>query len=131
MAVKRQKKFNHGVEAGSMSDIMFFLLLFFLIISTLANPNVVKVPLPEAKNTDQTHNQLLTLTITSDKHYYIDKDEVLPENLESSLVAKVNTLEDKTIVVRPAFDVDVQTLIDVLQLGQKNGIKFVIATKAS
>ncbi len=131
MAIVRKKKFQHGVEASSMTDIMFFLLLFFLIISTLANPNVIKVPLPEAKNTDQTQQQLITLTVTSEKKYFIDQEEIPFENLEPKLIAVAAAKPNDPIVIRPAFDVDVQTLIDLLQLGQKNGLKFVIATKAS
>lgn len=131
MAIKRKKRFHAGVESSSMSDIMFFLLLFFLIISTLANPNVIQVPLPDANNTDQTPKQLLTLTVTSDKKYYIDKDEVAPENLEATLLQRVKEFGgENTVVLRPASDLDVQELIDLLQLGLKNRIKFVIATKA-
>lgn len=113
-----------------MSDIMFFLLLFFLIISTLANPNVIKVPLPEANNTDNTTSSHVTLTVTSDKKYFIDKEEVAPDMIEQRLVEITKERGDETVVVRPAYDLDVQVLIDVLQMGVKNQLKLVIATKA-
>jgi biopolymer transport protein ExbD len=130
MAIKRKKRFHAGVESSSMSDIMFFLLLFFLIISTLANPNVIKVPLPDAKETDTREGSHLTLTVTSDKHYYLDKEEVTPENLEIRLLEETKLRKDETVVLRPAYDLDVQELIDLLQLGLKHRLKFVIATKA-
>jgi biopolymer transport protein ExbD len=130
MAIKRKKRFHAGVESSSMSDIMFFLLLFFLIISTLANPNVIQVPLPDANDTGQTHKQYLSLTVTSDKKYYLDKEEIARENLEVMLLQRTKESGEKTVVLRPASDLDVQELIDLLQLGLKNGIKFVIATKA-
>lgn len=132
MAIKRKKRFHAGVETSSMSDIMFFLLLFFLIISTLANPNVIKVPLPEAKNTDNTPKQYLTLSVTKEKQYFLDKEEVAPDMLEKRLLEALSERGDttKTVVIRPAKDLEVQTLIDVLQMGLKNQLKFVIATKA-
>ncbi|MFY7989162.1 MAG: ExbD/TolR family protein [Fluviicola sp.] len=130
MAIKRRRRFHAGVETSSMSDIMFFLLLFFLIISTLANPNVIKVPLPEANNTDNTTSSHVTLTVTSDKKYFIDKEEVAPDMIEKRLVEITKERGDETVVVRPAYDLDVQVLIDVLQMGVKNQLKLVIATKA-
>lgn len=130
MAIIRKKRFHAGVESSSMSDIMFFLLLFFLIISTLANPNVIKVPLPDAKETDTKVGSHLTLTVTSDKKYYLDKEEVTPENLEVRLLQETKLRKDETVVLRPAYDLDVQELIDLLQLGLKHQLKFVIATKA-
>lgn len=130
MAIKRKSKFHAGIESSSMSDIMFFLLLFFLIISTLANPNVIQVPLPDANQTDNTAKQHLTLTVTSDKKYYLDKEEVDPAELEMRLLQATKERGDETVVLRPAYDLNVQELIDLLQLGLKNQIKFVIATKA-
>ncbi len=130
MAIKRKKRFHAGIETASMSDIMFFLLLFFLIISTLANPNIIKVPLPDAKQTDSTQGQHLTVSITSDKHYFLDQVEVKPEQLEASIISETKKRNDVTVVIRPAYDVSVQELINILQMGLKNQLKFVIATKA-
>ena len=130
MAIRRNKRFHVEIAKDALSDIMFFLLLFFLIISTLANPNVIQVPLPDAKDTGQTNVQHLTLTVTSDKKYYLDKEEVTPENLEVRLLQETKLRKDETVVIRPAYDLDVQELIDLLQLGLKHQLKFVIATKA-
>ena len=129
MAIQRRKKAVPHVESSSMSDIMFFLFLFFLIISTMANPNVIKVPLPEAKTTTNTPENHLTVTIDSEKRYYIDKDQVDIDKLEGEIVRKTQELGDDMVVIRPAKDVEVQLLIDLLQMGLKNNLKFVIATK--
>ncbi|MNF00666.1 hypothetical protein D3C80_1995340 [compost metagenome] len=72
----------------------------------------------------------LTLTVTSDKKYYLDKEEVAPQNLEVRLLQETKLRKDETVVLRPAYDLDVQELIDLLQLGLKHQLKFVIATKA-
>jgi biopolymer transport protein ExbD len=129
--VKRNKRFHAEVATSSLSDIMFFLLLFFLIISTLANPNVIKMTLPKSKNNEKTKNQQISLSVTEDKRFYLNKQEVPFDQLESTLMAQMGTDKDQTVVVRIPFNLQVQDLVDVLQIGVKNKLKFVIATNAS
>ena len=128
MSIKRKRRFHAEVATSSLSDIMFFLLLFFLIISTLANPNVIKMTLPKAKSNEKTNKQLITLSVTEDKKFYIDKEPVDFENLETSLMTKIGADKQQTVVVRIPFNLQVQDLVDVLQIGVKNNLKFVIAT---
>ena len=128
MPIKRNKRFHAEVATSSLSDIMFFLLLFFLIISTLANPNVIKMTLPKAKTNEKTNKQLISLSVTDQKKYFIDKQEVPFEALETTLLSKLDKTKDQTVVVRIPFNLQVQDLVDVLQIGVKNNLKFVIAT---
>ena len=128
MSIKRKRRFHAEVATSSLSDIMFFLLLFFLIISTLANPNVIKMTLPKAKANEKTNKQLISLSVTEDKKFYIDKEPVDFENLETSLMSKIGADKERTVVVRIPFNLQVQDLVDVLQIGVKNNLKFVIAT---
>lgn len=129
--VKRNKRFHAEVATSSLSDIMFFLLLFFLIISTLANPNVIKMTLPKSKNNEKTNKQLISLSVTEDKRFYVDKQQVSFDQLESTLLAQMGEAKDQTVVVRIPFNLQVQDLVDVLQIGVKNKLKFVIATSNS
>ena len=128
MSIKRKRRFHAEVATSSLSDIMFFLLLFFLIISTLANPNVIKMTLPKAKSNEKTNKQFISLSVTEDKKFYIDKQPVAFEALEATLMSKISTGKDQTVVVRIPFNLQVQDLVDVLQIGVKNNLKFVIAT---
>lgn len=130
MAIKRNRRFHAEVATSALSDIMFFLLLFFLIISTLANPNVIKVPLPESKGNEKTNKAHVTLTVTKEKKYYVDKKEVAFDQIESVLLAETNRLKDNTVIVRIPFDMQVQDLVDLLQIGMENKLKVIIATKA-
>jgi biopolymer transport protein ExbD len=128
MAIRRNKRFHAEVATSSLSDIMFFLLLFFLIISTLANPNVIRMTLPKSKTNEKTNKQLITLSVTEEKQFFVDKEEVPFEKLEASLLAKMDPAKDQTVVIRIPFNMQVQDLVDVLQIGVKNKLKFVIAT---
>jgi len=129
--VRRNKRFHAEVATSSLSDIMFFLLLFFLIISTLANPNVIKMTLPKSKNNEKTNKQLISLSVTEEKRYFLAKEEVPFDQLESVLMSKITPGSDETIVVRIPYNLQVQDLVDVLQIGVKNKLKFVIATSNS
>lgn len=128
MAIKRNKRFHAEVATSSLSDIMFFLLLFFLIISTLANPNVIRMTLPKSKTNEKTNKQLITLSVTEEKRFFVDKEEVAFEKLEETLLSKMDASKDLTVVIRIPFNLQVQDLVDVLQIGVRNKLKFVIAT---
>jgi biopolymer transport protein ExbD len=128
MSIKRKRRFHAEVATSSLSDIMFFLLLFFLIISTLANPNVIKMTLPKSKTNEKTNKQYISLSVTEDKKFYIDKQLVAYEELETTLMSKIDAQKDQTVIVRIPFNLQVQDLVDVLQIGVKNNLKFVIAT---
>jgi biopolymer transport protein ExbD len=131
MAIKRNRRFHAEVATSALSDIMFFLLLFFLIISTLANPNVIKVPLPESSNNEKTQKAHVTLTVTEEKKYFVDKQEVAFGDLETLLLQETAKLKDNTVIVRIPFDLKVQDLVDILQVGIKNNLKVIIATKST
>lgn len=128
MPVKRNKRFHAEVATSSLSDIMFFLLLFFLIISTLANPNVIRMTLPKSKTNEKTNKQHITLSVTEDKQYFLDKQQVAFEELEQKLLSLMDPAKDQTVIIRIPFNMQVQDLVDVLQIGVKNKLKFVIAT---
>ncbi|HSD13132.1 MULTISPECIES: ExbD/TolR family protein [Flavobacterium] len=131
MPIKRNKRFHAEVATSSLSDIMFFLLLFFLIISTLANPNVIKMTLPKSKNNEKTNKQLISLSVTEEKRFFLDKQEVPFDQLEKTLLTKIGDNKEQAVVVRIPYNLQVQDLVDVLQIGVKNNLKFVIATSAS
>ena len=116
------------VATSALSDIMFFLLLFFLIISTLANPNVIKVPLPKSDANEKTNKQHVTLTVTADKKYFVDKNEVSRDGIEAKLLAETAKLKDETVILRIPKTSEVQELVDLLGLGMKNNLKIIIAT---
>ena len=129
MAIKRNKRFHVEVATSALSDIMFFLLLFFLIISTLANPNVIKVPLPKSDVNDKTKKQHVTLTVTADKKYFVNKDEVTREGIEEKLKAETRKPGcDQTVIINIPKSSEVQELVDLLGLGMKNNLKMIIAT---
>jgi biopolymer transport protein ExbD len=129
MKLRRNKKFHAEVATASLNDIMFFLMLFFLIVSTVANPNVIKIMLPKSQANQTLSKQPVTLTVTEDKHYYINQQEVPFEQLEQKILAEVAGLSEATVVIRLPHNLQIQDLIDVMQIGAKHKIKMVLATE--
>ncbi|MBK7956727.1 MAG: biopolymer transporter ExbD [Bacteroidetes bacterium] len=129
MRIRRNRE-TAEVSTESLNDIMFFLMLFFLIVSTLINPNVIKLLLPNSKTTASLAKQPITVSITADRLIYINKQLVAEELFESTLKQLVAGNENPTVVVRADGNLSVQDLVNVLQVGDALKVKMVLATKS-
>jgi biopolymer transport protein ExbD len=129
MNLRRRHRVQPEVSTSSLNDIMFFLMLFFLICSTLVNPNVIKLLLPRASNTSTTVNkQPLTISVTADLRYAINNKEIPYESLEQELAASIAGTTEPTAVLRVDKGVTVQELVSLLDVGNKLKIKMILAT---
>lgn len=128
MDLRRTKHFKPEVSTSSLNDIMFFLLLFFLIVSTLANPNVIKLLLPSSDAAQNINKQQVTISVTEDKLYFIDNRQVSINEIETVLRARLKDVQEPTVVLRFAYNLSVQDLVDVLEIGTKLKVKMVLAT---
>lgn len=129
MNIRGRKKEGAELSVESLNDIMFFLLLFFLIVSTLANPNVIKLMLPSAKQSEQTSKKPINLSVTADKRYYVEKELVPFDKLQPTLQKYLTRDNDLTIVLRLDQSLNMQDLTDVLQVGLNLKVKMVFATE--
>lgn len=131
MKIGRKRHNDLDVFSGSMNDIMFFLMLFFLIISTLANVQVIKVMLPQSSDSSSYNNKDVSLTITADKQYFINDRPVAYDQIEQELrLATINSA-DKFVVLRPDAGLTIQDLVDVLEIGGRNDLHMVMASTKS
>mgnify|MGYP001569034997 CR=1 FL=1 len=129
MKLRKRLEFKPEVATGSLNDIMFFLLLFFLLVATFANPNVIKLLLPKSASNQTLDKKQITLSITKEKNYFIDKEQIEFNKLEGSLKAIKQRISDVTIVLRTDNSLTIQDLIDVLAIGNKLQIKMILATE--
>ncbi|MFT3885044.1 MAG: biopolymer transporter ExbD [Flavobacteriales bacterium] len=129
MNLRRRQREGAEVSTESLNDIMFFLLLFFLIISTMANPNVIKLMLPKSANNEQVAKKQINVSVNKEHQYFIDKQQVPFENLEAALLDKINGIAEPTIVLNFDKELSVQDLVDVMQIGTKMKVKMVLATQ--
>lgn len=107
---------------------MFFLLLFFLIASTMATPSVLKLLLPNSKTGIQSVKHPLVISVSADLQFGIN-DQVVPrEQVESAVVAAVKGIIDPTALLKVDKAVPWQDVVFLLDIGNKNKIKMVAAT---
>jgi len=129
MNLRRRPKETAEVSTESLNDIMFFLLLFFLIVSTLVNPNVIKLFLPNAKQSQQMAKQQITLSVTENLQYYINKTPIAFDQIEPRIKVEMSKLDQPTIVLRLDKSLTIQNLADVMAIGEKLKVKMVLASE--
>ncbi|UOQ68362.1 ExbD/TolR family protein [Hymenobacter volaticus] len=132
MNLSRRRKLSSHVETSSMNDIMFFLMLFFLIVSTMVNPNVIKLLLPNAKSSKQVMKQPITVSVDAAGAVFVNKKPTSAESLENELKSLIanQQLDLPTVVLRVDASQNVQKLVDILEIGNRLKIKMVMATQA-
>jgi biopolymer transport protein ExbD len=128
MNLRRRSRPVGEVYTASLNDIMFFLLLFFLITSTLATPNVLKLLLPSSKSSTQSIKHPLTISVTGDLQYAVNNTPVSPDQLEETIKAAIRDQTDPTALLKIDKTVQVQNLVDLLDIGNRLRIKMVMAT---
>jgi len=116
------------MRADSMSDIMFFLMLFFLIMSTLVSPSVIKLVLPKSKAGQTVSKNNFTLSIDANKNYFVNDKPVGVDQLEAVLKEKVTATPDATCVIRTDNTLPVQVVVDVISIGSNLKLKMILAT---
>ncbi len=126
---RKRRQFHDEDAMAAMNDIMFFLMLFFLIIATMSNANIIKILLPKSDTTSKMAKQPLTLTVTDDLKYYVNANEVPAGKLEAALAEAVKRNEDPTVVLRISKVLTVQDLVDVMSIAAKLNLKMVLSTE--
>jgi len=125
---RRQTRAKAELQTSAMNDIMFFLLLFFLIASTVTNPNVIKLSLPKAASGKSIAKKTIIVSVTQDLKYYVEKKEIKESDLQSTLSKYSSQASQLTIVLYVEKSVAIQNVVSVLDIAQKLNIKLVLAT---
>ena len=134
MAFKRQTKVLHETAMSSMTDLVFLLLIFFLITSTLVNPNALKLLLP--KSTGQVSAKATVSVSVKDWNngqftYHINGDEQpVPFNeVEDDLVNLLQSDEDPTFSIYADESVPVKEIVALMNIAKRNHYKVILATQ--
>ena len=126
--LRKKKDFTAEVFTSSMSDIMFFLMLFFIITSTLLNPSMIKVSLPNSRSSQTLQKKEINLTMTKEKIYFVNNAQVPFDVLESQLKKELTKSPDAFIMLRFDNTLPIQDLVNVLSIGNRLNSKMIIAT---
>jgi biopolymer transport protein ExbD len=124
----RRNKRHLELHNGALNDILFILLLFFLIVSTLANPNVIKLTLPKAKSNTKA-KQTVVISINDKREFFVGTNKVPFESLKQMLIPAIGReTVDPTIVINAEKTVPVEDIVRVMEVAREIGAKVVLAT---
>ena len=128
MNLRGRNKVDPTFSMSSMTDIVFLLLIFFMLTSTLVTVSAIDVLLPKAGGKTE-NNTSVSVSITSNSEFYVDKTKVLPSNLEQEIVQRVGAEKKKTVVIRGDKNVPYQQVMKVIDIANKNKLKMILAVK--
>ena len=128
MNLRGRNKVDPTFNMSSMTDIVFLLLIFFMLTSTLVTVSAIDVILPKAGGKTE-NSKSVAVTVTEKAMFYIDKTKVSASKLESEILRKVGIDKKKTIVIRGHKDASYKNVMKVIDIANKNKLKMILAVK--
>lgn len=128
MNLRGRNKVDPSFNMSSMTDIVFLLLIFFMLTSTLVTVSAIDILLPKAGGKTESKTSV-AVTITSKALFYIDKKRVSEANIEHELLKKVGADKKKTIVIRGDKDVPYKKVMKIIDIANRNKLKMILAVK--
>ena len=128
MALKSKNKVSAAFSMSSMTDIVFLLLIFFMLTSTLVTTNALDLVLPNS--TAQTvKKQRVSVSINENFEYFIDKEVVELKYIEAQLIDKLVGQDEQVVVLRVDKSVPLEYAVEVMDIAYRNKFKIVLATQ--
>lgn len=127
MNLRSRNKVNANFSMSSMTDLVFLLLIFFMLTSTLVTTNALDLVLPSSK-AKTVKKQSISVSINKELNHFIDRDAVEPEFIESILKNKIGNDTEATVVLRVEKGVPIEYAVTVMDIAYRNQYKIVLAT---
>lgn len=128
MNFRSRNKVTPEFSMSSMTDIVFLLLIFFMLTSTMVTTNALDLVLPKAKGITA-KNQNISVSINKDLQFFIDKTPVQENDLENAIMGHFANSEDKSLILRAEEGVPIEHAVKVLDIANRNQIKVVLAVR--
>jgi biopolymer transport protein ExbD len=127
MALRSRNKVTPNFNMSSMTDIVFLLLIFFMLTSTLVSPNALKLLLPSSK-AKTLEKQTISISITKDIDFYINENKVTAASIEQELKLLINNELEPAIILHTDKTVAIEHVVKVMDIAYRNKYKIVLAT---
>lgn len=128
MNIRGRNKISPEFNMSSMTDIVFLLLIFFMIASTLVSTSAIDILLPKASGKTE-NKKSVAVSIKADLTYYIDQRRIGESVLENELLAALASEEKPTIILRAEKSVPVENVVKVMDIANRNKFKVILAVK--
>ena len=127
MALRSRNKVTPNFNMSSMTDIVFLLLIFFMLTSTLVSPNALKLLLPNSKS-KTLEKQTISISIDKNINFYIDENQVDINELETRLINILSSELEPAIILHSDKSVEIEHVVKVMDIAYRNNYKIVLAT---
>ena len=134
MAIQHGSKVDKSFSASSMTDLMFLLLLFLLIATTLINPNALKLMLPKSSNQlkDKAVTTVSIQQVGTAYNYYVELERVDGlQGVEQALQSRLEGQKEPTVSLHCDKTVAVDEVVKVMNIVNRNGYRLILATTAN
>ena len=128
MALKQRAKVDASFSMASMSDLVFLLLIFFMVSSTLVAPNSLKLLLPQS-NSQTPAKPITTVSITEDLRFYVEQTPVSIYDLEQVLSQRLQDEQEPTVSLHVHKSVPMEEVVKVMNIAKDNRYKLILATQ--
>ena len=128
MDFRGRNKVTPEFNMSSMTDVVFLLLIFFMLASTLVTTNAIDILLPKASGKTE-NKRSVSVSISKDLTYYIDQKVVGESVLENRLISELSDQESPTIVLRAEKSVPVDNVVKVMDIANRNKFKVILAVR--
>lgn len=128
MKFKSRNRVSPEFSMASMTDIVFLLLIFFMLTSTMVTTNALDLVLPKAEGIT-TKSQNISVSINKNLEYFIDKTPVLETELEAAILSSFSDKEKQSLILRAEEGVPIEKAVSVLDIANRNQIKVVLAVR--
>ena len=129
MNLRKRQRPHVEVHTSALNDIMFFLLLFFLLASAVVNPNVVKLFLPRSNSGQAIPQKTITVSINKELEYFVEKEKVPFKGLEAKILPYQLASPDLTIILYADKSIAIENVVNLTDIANKLKIKLVLATE--
>ena len=127
MSLRKKSKVNAEFSMSSMTDIIFLLLIFFVITSSVVKEPVMKILLPKGVSTDKVVNKITHVYVSEDLRYQVEKTQVSFDNLPNAIAAQLTASDKPTVSVGADKRVQYETVMELVKMCDKLGAKVVLA----
>ena len=130
MALRSRNKVTPNFNMSSMTDIVFLLLIFFMLTSTLVSPNALKLLLPNSKS-KTLEKQTISISIDKNINFYIDENQVDINELETRLINILSSELEPAIILHSDKSVEIEHVVQIMDIAYRNNYNIVLATDPS
>ncbi len=128
MNLRGRNKVDPNFSMSSMTDIVFLLLVFFLLTSPVITPDALDLILPQAKG-KTSNQQNLSVSITKDLDFYVNKVRIEESGVENNIKSLLRGMDEPTIILRAEEGVPIESAVKIMDIANRNKFKIVLAVR--